>query len=162
MTRGVIEAARSLQDLGLPMVFDMAGGFAGLSALAFGAFGGISHGVGQLESFNLAHWRMPPSGKGGGTSLRAYVPDLDRYLTEEQLRAFFAARGTKARFGCADLSCCAHGHEDMLENGHAHFITQRSRQIEALSQNSYLASRREFSLTSARSSREIDEAGEQT
>lgn len=133
MTRDVIEAARSLQDSGLPLVLDMAGGFAGLSALAFGAFGGISHGVGQLESFNLAYWRKPPSGKGGGTSPRAYVPDLDRYLTGEQLQTFFAARGTKARFACADSSCCAHGHEDMLENGHAHFITQRSRQLEALS-----------------------------
>jgi hypothetical protein len=131
-TRHVIEAARSLQDLGLPLVLDMAGGFVGLSALAFGAFGGISHGAGQRESFDLAHWRKPPNGKGGGTSLRAYVPDLDRYLTEEQLQAFFAVRGTKARFACADSSCCAH-HEDMLENGHAHFMTQRSRQLEALS-----------------------------
>jgi hypothetical protein len=132
-TRHVIEAARSLQDLGLPLVLDMAGGFAGLAALAFGAFGGISHGAGQRESFDLAHWRKPPNGKGGGTSLRAYVPDLDRYLTEEQLQAFFAIRGTKARFACADSSCCTHGHEDMLENGHAHFITQRCRQLEALS-----------------------------
>lgn len=132
-TRHVIEAARSLQDLGLPLVLDMAGGFAGLSALAFGAFGGISHGAGQRESFDLAHWRKPPNGKGGGTSLRAYVPDLDRYLTKEQLQVFFATRGTKARFACADSSCCAHGHDDMLENGHAHFITQRSRQLEALS-----------------------------
>jgi hypothetical protein len=132
-TRHVIEAARNLQDLGLPLVLDMAGGFAGLSALAFGAFGGISHGAGQRESFDLAHWRKPPNGKGGGTSPRAYVPGLDRYLTEEQLQAFFAVRGTKARFACADSSCCTHGHEDMLENGHAHFITQRSRQLEALS-----------------------------
>jgi hypothetical protein len=132
-TRHVIEAARSLQDLGLPLVLDMAGGFAGLSTLALGAFGGISHGAGQRESFDLAHWRKPPNGKGGGTSLRAYVPDLDRYMTEEQLQGFFAVRGTKARFACADSSCCTHGHEDMLENCHAHFITQRTRQLEALS-----------------------------
>lgn len=132
-TRHVIEAARSLQYLGLPLVLDMAGGFAGLSALAFGAFGGICHGVGQRENFDLAHWRRPPNGKERGTSLRAYVPGLDRYLTEKQLQAFFAARGTKARFACVDSTCCVHGHEDMLENGYAHFITQRSRQLEALS-----------------------------
>jgi hypothetical protein len=132
-TRHVIEAARSLQDLDLPLVLDMAGGFAGLSTLAFGGLGGISHGAGQRESFDLAHWRKAPSGRGGGASLRAYVPDLDRYLTEEQLQTFFAVRGTKARFACADSSCCTHGHEDMLENGHAHFITQRSRQLETLS-----------------------------
>jgi hypothetical protein len=131
-TRHVIEAARSVQDLSLPLVLDMAGGFAGLSALAFGAFGGISHGAGQRESFDLAQWRKLPNGKGGGTSFRVYVPDLDRYLTEEQLRAFFAVRGTKARFACVDSSCCSH-HEDMLENGHAHFITQRSRQLDVIS-----------------------------
>lgn len=129
----MIEAARSLQDLGLPLVLDMAGGFAGLAALAFGAFGGISHGAGHRESFDLAYWRKPPNGSGRGTSLRAYVSELDRYLTEAQLQAFFAVRGTKARFACADSSCCAHGHADMLENNHAHFITQRSRQLEALS-----------------------------
>jgi hypothetical protein len=132
-TRHVIEAARSLQDIGLPLVADMAGGFAGLSALAFGAFGGISHGVAQRESFDLTNWQKPPNGKGGGIPTRAYLPDLDRYLTEVQLQAFFSVRGTKARFACADSSCCSHGHEDMLDNGHAHFITQRSRQLEALS-----------------------------
>lgn len=60
-----------LQDLGLPLVLDMAGGFAGLSALAFGAFGGISHGAGQRESFDLAHWRRPPNGKGARARTRA-------------------------------------------------------------------------------------------
>jgi hypothetical protein len=132
-TRNLIEAARCLQDPGLPLVLDMAGGFAGISTLAFGAFGGISHGAAQHESFDLADWRKPPNGKGGGAYPRAYVSELDRYLTEPQLQAFFAVRGTRTRFACADSSCCAHGYQDMLENGHAHFITQRSRQLEALS-----------------------------
>lgn len=131
-TRHIIEAARGLHALGRPLVIDMAGGFAGLSTLAFGAVGGISHGVMQKESFDLFDWRKPPAGRGGGSGQRVYVQDLDRYLTEEQSQVFFAARGTKARFACNEAACCRHGIEDMLDNGHAHFITQRSRQIEEI------------------------------
>jgi hypothetical protein len=130
-TRSLIEAVRNLHELGRPLVIDMAGGFAGLSTLAFGAVGGISHGVAQREGFDLAVWRKPP-GKRGGSSLRAYIPELDRYLNEEQAKIFFAARGTKARFACNDTGCCRNGIDDMLENGHAHFVTQRSRQLEHL------------------------------
>lgn len=132
-TRHVIEAIRDLHAIGRPLVIDMTGGFAGLSALAFGAVGGISHGVAEKESFDLAGWRkVPPERRGGGMQARMYVADLDRYLTEEQASVFFAARGTKARFGCNDTTCCHAGIDDMMENGHAHFITQRSRQIDQL------------------------------
>lgn len=132
-TRHLIEATRTLHTLGRPLVIDMAGGFAGLSTLAFSAVGGISHGIAQKESFDLSEWRRPPPlRKGGGLGQRVYVPDLDRYLTEKQYQAFFAARGTKSRFGCADTACCRDGIDDMLENGHAHFITQRSRQVEEI------------------------------
>lgn len=131
-TRHFIEAGRRLHALGRPLVVDMAGGFAGLATLAFGAVGGISHGVAQRESFDLAGWRKPPSGGRGGLGHRVYVQDLDRHLTEVQAQAFFGARGTKARFACNDASCCRQGFDDMLDNGHAHFITQRSRQVEEM------------------------------
>lgn len=132
-TRHVIEAARFLHDIGRPLVIDMAGGFAALAGLAFGAVGGISHGVAQRESFDLAAWRKPPPArKGGGTQSRTYVAELDRYLDADQAKAFFAVRGTKARFGCADARCCRNGIEDMTENAHAHFLVQRHRQVEAL------------------------------
>lgn len=131
-TRHVIEAARRVHPLGRPLVVDMAGDFAGLATLAYGAVGGISHGVAQRESFDLTDWRKPPSGGRRGLGQRVYVQDLDRYLTEGQAHAFFGARGTKARFACNDASCCLQGLDDMLDNGHAHFITQRSRQIEEI------------------------------
>jgi hypothetical protein len=126
-------AVGKLQRLGMSLILDMAGGFAGLSALAFGAFGGISHGAGQRERFDLAEWRKPPNGKGGGAPKRAYVAELDRDLTSEQLQAFFSAKGVRTRFACADSSCCTRGYEDMLDNCHGHFITQRSRQLGTLS-----------------------------
>lgn len=131
-TRGFIEAVRRLHEVGRPLVADCAGGFAGLASAAFGAVGAISHGVGQKESFKAADWHKPPQG-GGGSATRAYVVELDRYFKEEQLASLFAAKGGRSRFGCSDGSCCPHGGEDMIENAHAHFITQRRRQIDDLS-----------------------------
>lgn len=110
---------------------DAVGGLAGLAAAAFGAVGAISHGVSQKESFKAIDWKKP-SGRSGGSTLRVYVQELDRYFTEDQLKAIFEAKGGRARFGCNDTSCCPHG-EEMVENAHTHFITQRSRQIENLS-----------------------------
>ncbi|MGE4220489.1 MAG: hypothetical protein AB7G39_13665 [Alphaproteobacteria bacterium] len=85
-TRHFIEAARGFHEIGRPLVVDMAGGFAALGAAAFGAVGGISHGVGQKETFKAADWRKPPSG-GGGASARAYVHELARYFKIDQNQA---------------------------------------------------------------------------
>jgi hypothetical protein len=130
-TRHLIEAVAQLHEFGRPLVADCAGGFAALGVLAFGAVGGISHGVGQREGFRASDWKKPPG--GGGAKRRIYIPELDRYFREDQLNAIFAARGARSRFGCNDASCCLHGIDDMMENPHAHFITQRSRQLEKLS-----------------------------
>jgi hypothetical protein len=132
-TRHLLETARHLHAVGRPVVIDMAGGFAGLSTLAFSTAGGICHGVALSESFNAADWRKPPQeSKRGGVGARIYVADLDRHLSEKQAEAFFAVRGTKSRFACSDTSCCASGLDDMAENPQAHFITQRYRQIAEL------------------------------
>ncbi|MGE4220979.1 MAG: hypothetical protein AB7G39_16155, partial [Alphaproteobacteria bacterium] len=98
----------------------------------FGAVGGISHGVGQKETFKAADWRKPPSG-GGGASARAYVHELDRYFKIDQLQAIFGVKGGRSRFGCNDTNCCPHGSEDMIESSHAHFLTQRHQQLDDLS-----------------------------
>jgi hypothetical protein len=130
-TRHLIESVADLHQLARPFVIDCAGGFAALAAIAFGAVGGISHGVGQKEGFKASDWKKPPG--GGGTRKRIYIPELDRHFPEDQLNAIFAARGGRSRFGCNDTSCCLHGTDDMMENPHAHFITQRNRQLEDLS-----------------------------
>lgn len=130
-TRHFIEAVRELHRIGRPIVADAVGGFAGLAVAAFGAVGGISHGVGQKESFKANDWKKPPT-RGGGSAARIYVQELDRYFTEVQLDAIFEAKGGRARLACNDTTCCAR-REDMVENGHAHFITQRIRQVENLS-----------------------------
>jgi hypothetical protein len=131
-TRHFVESVRALHNIGRPLIADSTGGFAGLAVAAFGGVGGLSHGVCQKESFRAGDWKTPPSG-GGGSATRAYVHELDRYFTEPQLTAIFDAPGGRSRFACRDTSCCPHGGEDMLENAHAHFITQRSRQFDDLS-----------------------------
>jgi hypothetical protein len=132
-TRHFIEAIRGLHNIGRPLIADGVGGFAGLAATAFGAVSGISHGVAQKESFDINDWKKPPQRGGGGSTTRVYVHELDRYFTEDQLNAIFAAKGGRPRFGCNDSSCCNHGPEDMIENAHVHFITQRFRQLDDLS-----------------------------
>jgi hypothetical protein len=131
-TRSFIEVARALQGAGRPLIADFAGGFAGLGALAFGAVGGISHGIGQRESFDATVWKKPRR-SGGRSPRRMYIPELDRYLTSEQLNELFNARGGKSRFACNDTRCCPHGIDDMVKNAPAHFLMQRSMQIESLS-----------------------------
>jgi hypothetical protein len=131
-TRHFIEAVRGMHHIGLPLVVDGVGGFPGLAAAAFGAVGGISHGVAQKENFDANDWRKPPQRNGGGAATRIYVHELDRYFTADQLNAIFNARGGRSRFGCNDTNCCHHGPEDMIENSHIHFITQRFRQIDDL------------------------------
>lgn len=131
-TRHFIESVRDFDAASHPIVGDFTGGFAALAAAAFGAVGGIGHGVGQKESFRVSDWKIKPKG-GGGQPRRAYFPELDRYLTEIQTDKIFAARHGKSRLACNDGSCCRDGYEDMVENAHAHFIIQRSRQIDNLS-----------------------------
>ena len=131
-TRSFIESSRTFHEIDKPMVADYAGGLSALAAVAFGGVGGFCHGMSQKEFFRISDWKKPATG-GGGSAKRVYVPELDRAFKKEQLNALFAVRGTRARFGCNDTTCCAHGTEDMIENPHQHFIIQRGRQIKDLS-----------------------------
>lgn len=132
-TRAFIESVRSFHEVNRPVIADYAGGFCALAAAAFGAVGGISHGVGQKENFRISEWNKPAT-NGGGSAKRIYIPELDRALKQDQLNTLLSIKGTRSRFGCNDTSCCPHGPEDMIENPHRHFIVQRKRQIEILSE----------------------------
>ena len=54
----------------------------GLSLLAFGAVGGLSHGVTLGERFDTASWhKVPEEGKKVfGAKMRIYLPMLDLML----------------------------------------------------------------------------------
>ena len=133
-TRSFMESVRCFHELQRPLVADYTGGLSGLAAAAFGVIGGMSHGVGQKETFKASGMNTPPKpGERKGSTKRIYVPELDRSFKQEQLYSLFAVRGARSRFGCNDTNCCANGPEDMIENPHVHFITQRSRQLVDLS-----------------------------
>jgi hypothetical protein len=129
-----IDACRDFHERGLPVVGDHIGGLPGLGALAFGAVGGIAHGVTVQQNFKASRWRRPPVPGGGGASWRVYVSQLDLLLKPKMAAALLAASPRiKAMCGCRDTHCCPHGPRDMLEHPARHAIYQRAREIERLS-----------------------------
>jgi hypothetical protein len=131
--RTYIEAAADFHELGIPIVADHVGGVAGLSLVAFGAVGGIAHGVTLGERFDTAPWRTPPAGEGFGLHHRVYVPAIDLMLKRKEAAALvgMSAR-TRALFGCNDTKCCPRGINDMIKNPGRHFLYQRMEQVKTL------------------------------
>ncbi len=130
-----VEACRDFHARGIPLVGDHIGGLPGLGVLAFGAVGGIAHGVTMQQSFRASGWRRPPvEGSGFGPSWRVYVPQLDVLLKPKAAQALFAASPKiRAMCGCRDTHCCPHGVRDMVGHPARHAIYQRAREIERLS-----------------------------
>jgi hypothetical protein len=129
-----IDACRDFHERGLPLVGDHIEGLPGLGALAFGAVGGIAHGVTMQQNFKAGGWRNPRVKGTGGPSLRVYIPPLDLLMkprVTEQL--FAAAPKMRALCACRDTHCCPHGARDMLQHPGRHAIYQRAREIELLS-----------------------------
>jgi hypothetical protein len=130
-----VEACRDFHARGLPLVGDHVGGLPGLGALAFGAVGGIAHGVTMQQSFRASGWRRPPVLSGSfGPSWRVYIPQLDLLLKTKAAETLFAASPKiRAMCGCKDTHCCPHGPRDMIGHPARHAIYQRAREIERLS-----------------------------
>ncbi len=130
------DAAVDFHALGVPIVADHAGGLMGLSLLAFGAVGGLAHGVTLGERFSTSSWLKKPEGKPFGAKTRVYIPQIDLMLARVDAEKFFEAGGGKARsaFGCRDTNCCRRGIDDMLQAPARHFLYQRTQQIAGLGQ----------------------------
>ena len=133
--RNFVKGAAEFHSLGVPLIGDMMGGLRGLSALAFGAVGGICHGVTQKEGFSAGSWTRPASSSNPGFTwpTRIYVAPLGIHLKRKEAIAFFGARGSKSRFGCREKSCCPKGLKDMVDNPVRHSLVQRSDEIRRLS-----------------------------
>lgn len=130
-----IAATADFHGLGIPVVADHVGGAVGLSLLAFGAAGGIAHGVTSGERFDAGAWRKPRRGKGFAPSWRVYVPAIDAMLKRADAAALVnKSSRAKAMFGCTDPSCCPRGVKDMLENPVRHFLCQRVGEVGRLGQ----------------------------
>ena len=133
--RNYIDAARDFHSLGIPIVADHMGGAIGLSLLAFGAVGGIAHGIMQNESLQANSWKKPRK-EGGKFSKqkRIYVPAIDAMLLEKEAIILLNSRRAKAHFACNDSKCCPRGVKDMIENHAQHFLYQRVHEVGGLSQ----------------------------
>lgn len=128
------DAATDFHKLGKPVIADHVGGLVGLALLAFGAVGGISHGITLGERFDTTAWLKPPQGTPFGQKIRVYIPQLDMLLPPDDARKLFEQGGNRARtnFGCRDTHCCGHGINDMTQAPGRHFLYQRSREIAGL------------------------------
>ena len=133
--RNLVKGAAEFHSLQVPLVGDMMGGLRGLSALAFGALGGICHGVTQKEAFNGSSLMRPANGgkKGFTWPTRTYVAPLGVHLTKDEATAFFAAHSSKSRFGCRVKECCPKSWKDMVDNPVRHSLVQRSLEVQRLS-----------------------------
>ncbi len=133
--RNYVLGAADLHMLEFPTIGDMMGGLRGLSTLAWGATGGIAHGVTQKENFNAASLMSPRDerAKGFAQPPRIYVPALDMHMKRDEADAFFAVRHAKSRFACMDSSCCPKGARDMVNHPARHFVMRRSDELRRMS-----------------------------
>ena len=132
-TAAYIAACRDFQGRGVPVIGDHLGGLPGLGALAFGAVGGIAHGVTMLQSFKAAGWRRPRIPGNGGPSRRVYIPHLDLLLKRDAAKALLGSSPrVRALCGCRDTHCRPEGPRDMIGRPARHPLYQRAREIEDL------------------------------
>lgn len=130
--RRYIAAMLDFTRLERPIVADGVGGLAAMAIAAFGAAGGICHGVAEKERFDASSWAKPPKAGGGGREKRVLIAAIDRLLSIKQLDTLMAAPGARKALSCHDRHCCPHGLEDMLRDPKAHYLRQRARQISEL------------------------------
>lgn len=119
-----------------PVVADYMGGLVGLALLAFGAVGGLAHGVTLGERFATGHWHKRSDGSGFAQHTRVYIPGLDWQLPRVDAEKLFERGGqrAKAAFGCNDPRCCPRGIPGMTKAPARHFLYQRTREVGGLSQ----------------------------
>ncbi len=135
-TVAYIEACRDFHERGIPVVGDHVGGLPGLGVLAFGAVGGIAHGVTMHQKFRAAGWRRPPpdAQRRGGPAWRIYLPQLDMLVKPAVAQALLGtSTRIRGRLGCRDTHCCPHGVRDMIGRPARHALYQRAREVEWLS-----------------------------
>lgn len=132
--RAYVEASEAFHILGVPLIADHVAGLPSLASLAFGAVGGIAHGIMMLEGFKASGWRRPPNGNPRTPSPRVYLQNIDMLISRDQAAEFFEhSTRVKGQHACRDPRCCPRGARDMLEHPGRHYCYTHARQLEALS-----------------------------
>lgn len=133
--RNFISAAGDFHQLGRKLVADCTGGKVSLALMAFGAVGGIAHGVGVFEQFSSAHLRSTKPSNPFTPPMPVYVPSIDAMLSQKEAELLLnASPQAKAAFACPDTHCCKRGAKDMLADPRRHYLVQRMNEVSVLSQ----------------------------
>lgn len=138
-TASYIEGCREFHSLDVPVVADNVGGLPGMAALAFGAVGGIAHGLTFNQSFSGSRWRRParesaPEKSPMAPTWRVYLSSLDMLLKKADAEAFLAiSPRVRAKHACKDTNCCPRGPSDMTSRAARHALHQRAREVDWLS-----------------------------
>lgn len=133
--KNFIVAAAGFHQLGRKLVADCIGGKVGLALMAFGAVGGIAHGIGVFEKFDSDHLRSMSNSTPFTRPMPVYVPDIDAMLSSKEAELLLnASPQAKAAFTCRDTHCCGRGIKDMLRDPKRHYVVQRMYEVAELSQ----------------------------
>ena len=124
-----LRAAAALELADAPLVADKVGGLVGMGLLAFGATGGLAHGLTLGERCDLSGLLRPSDSQPFAPAPRVYVSALDLLFKRDESRDLFSARGAIGRLGCRDPQCCPRGVEDSVERPLRHFLNQRITEI---------------------------------
>src|SRR5690606_22507133 len=103
-----IEGARVLLSSDRPVIADHVGGLSALAIGAFGAAGGLAHGIGAHETFKVANWNKVGS-DGFGIRKRVYIADADLYIDARTFGPVLETPVIRARMGCKNKQCCPRG-----------------------------------------------------
>lgn len=131
--RHYIEGAQVLLSSDRPVIADHVGGFSGLAILAFGAAGGLAHGIGAHEGFKVASWKKTTD--GFGIRKRVYIADADLYIDAKTFNPVLENPVIRARMGCKNKLCCPRGVDDMFSNAKVHTINACFEQLAVLAES---------------------------
>ena len=128
-----LAACRDLHQLERPLVGEHTRAV-GIGLMAFGALGGVESGITVNDHTDLSDWlRVPAKRGGGGGEARVYLHQLGSFLDRSKAEALLNRPGMKAAHACLDTSCCPRGWKDTHLRYREHFVTQRAREVNALS-----------------------------
>jgi hypothetical protein len=133
--RAYVEAVAAFHELGIPLIADHVAGLPSLASLAFGAVGGIAHGIMMFEGFKPSAWRRPPNNEHQPRTPapRVYLQALDMLVSRQQAAELFEhSTRVRGQHACRDPRCCPRGVRDMLEHPGRHYCYSHARQVEAL------------------------------
>ncbi len=131
--RNYIEGTRVLLSANRPVIADHVGGLSGKAIVAFGAAGGLAHGIDAHEAFKVANWKRAAA-DGFGVSTRVYIADADLYIDARTFGPVLENPVIRARMGCRNKQCCPRGMDDMFGNAKAHTINACFEQLALLAE----------------------------